>query len=160
MRTYFIRHTKGLNVDENTLRSLWNNDYIAIHFPCPDPNQKYESDSESVNPNDYKKTSAKQAIGTFKTIEEKGGYICAEYRYYENYKIGFVSPDSKITIFPGKWGNKNREAKLKVIKLSCVKEITPQKAILFNNSIPRMGTVKGWNSCRDIIKKNGQGREN
>lgn len=23
MKTYFIRHTKGLDVDKNTLRSLW-----------------------------------------------------------------------------------------------------------------------------------------
>ena len=162
MRTYFIRHTKDLKIDDNTLRSLWDNDFIAIHFPWSKANpHPSELDSESLNENDYG-GSAKIAIKTFNTIANEGGYICAQYWNYSNYKIGYVSPGYEITIYPGKWGDKKNEgrvAKLKVIKLSCVKEIEPLKSVLINNGRPRQGTVKGWNSCGDIIKKMVEGEK-
>jgi hypothetical protein len=159
MRTYFIRHTKDLDIDEDTLRYLWDNDFIAIHFPWSKSNPRpSELDSESLNENDYE-GSAKQGIKTFNTIAEEGGYICAQYRNQNNYKIGYVSRGYKIAIFPGKWGSKNKVAKLKVMKISNVKEVGPLKSVLINNVRPRQGTVRCWMACGDIIQKMVDGQK-
>jgi len=33
MRTYFVRHTEALDINDETRRRLWDEGRVAIHFP-------------------------------------------------------------------------------------------------------------------------------
>ena len=97
MKTYFIRHTEKLDINEKTFGRLLNDNLIGIHFPyLVSENEKF--DTTSLNPNDYEKTSWKKAINSFVTLAKEGGYVCAEYRTLQGaeYVNNFETPLIRI----------------------------------------------------------------
>lgn len=157
MKSYFIRHTKGMAVVEDAIDYLWKQDKIAIHFPFEDETKKHVEDSTSVDEKDYKKTNAKRAISTFSELNTSGGYIWAEYRNRKYAKVGKIVPES-FEIYVTKWlpgrFTYERKAKLKTLQIDrkSVKVISPSKAMSLRAARPRQGTIRRWPSVKDRLK--------
>ena len=71
-------------VVEDDRNHLWDENKIAIHF----------EDRESMDEKDYRTKVAKNAVRTFRTMNDDGGYIWAEYRNIDHIKIGIVNQSS------------------------------------------------------------------
>lgn len=151
MNTYFVRHSSKLDLDGTTLNQLWNDDYIALHYPCDNRNDFSSGDAKSTNPEDYSgkySGKASSCLKTFKELAKNGGYVFSVYKNNPGGKIGYVAPDSKIELLSGVWGQKNgcdgREAILKVIKLNGAKNLSAQGSISLKSVQPRQGTACRW----------------
>lgn len=94
MNTYFIRHTHNFGVIDEAVEKLWKKNKVAIHFPGISWPPPEHPDSSSINPDDYTKRNEKNAIGCFRELNERGGYIWAEYRNKKDVKIGKIIPRS------------------------------------------------------------------
>jgi len=154
MKTYFIRHTEKLDIDEKTFDRLLYNNLIGIHFPyLASKNEKF--DTTSLNPNDYKKTSWKKAINSFVGLAKEGGYVCAEYRTLQGALIGFIPPNTKIKLMKGVWGDKkkqSRKAILKTLPLKKAHRIDPKEYLVISSGRPRQGTISIWPSVGKRIE--------
>lgn len=146
MKTFFSRHSSTLDIDEATYNYLWDNEYMAIHYP--NSNEKSIDDCTSINPNDYS-GSAKKSLNALHKISKDGGYIFAVYENKDYYKIGYVEPETKIELIKGKWGRKNglngRIAILKGVKFKTSIIINPIDALSLTCAQPRQGTLCTWN---------------
>ena len=164
MKTYFIRHTERMDIDEATFDKIVKDDLIAIHFPF-DKSGDEKIDSESIDPDDYFKKNHEEAMKTLtqfpkkggyeamKTLtqlSEKGGYVCAEYRTVDGAIVGKINPETKIKLLEGKWGNRNqqqgRKATLKTLHLEKVKAIPPSEYLIISLGRPRQGTIRVWHN--------------
>jgi len=145
--TYFIRHSSALDIDAETLETLWAEDKIAIHYPHDEHGTFANGDSRSINPKDYV-SSAKSALQRLLNLAIDGGYVFATYRGRPGGKVGFVKPGSTVELFHGNWGNqnnlKNREAVLKGLRLTQVRNLTAGEAIFLTAVQPRQGTFCQW----------------
>lgn len=83
-----------MSVEDTDLDRLWDENRIAIHFPG-----EAEHDSRSLDPNDYAKSSDRQAIRCFGSLATNGGYVWAEHRSQSNIKIGKIMPQKPKTRF-------------------------------------------------------------
>lgn len=153
MDSYFIRHTKTMLVEDSDLDEVWNQDKIAIHFSGDG-----EEDSKSLDPDDYRKPSERQAIRCFKSLADNGGYVWVEHRSQINVKVGKVmlqepeffsatwtqSSDSKYADRVGK------EAVLKTLQLQpeSVKLVRPHEAMSLRAARRRQGTISRWWACK------------
>lgn len=155
MKTYFIRHTEQLDIDEATFDKIVKDDLIAIHFPF-DKSGDEKIDSESIDPDDYIKKNHKEAMKTLTQLSEKGGYVCAEYRTVDGAIVGKINPETKIKLLEGKWGNRNqqqgRKAILKTLHLEKVKAIPPSEYLIISSGRPRQGTIKVWHNVGERIE--------
>ncbi|WP_210397372.1 hypothetical protein [Motiliproteus sediminis] len=146
-KTYFIRHSGQLDVDDHTIDLLWNGDFIGLHFPQDNVAPFEDGDSKSLDPNDYKDT-ARHSLERFHTLAREGGYVFAAYRDKEGAKLGYVAPDSTVELLRGKWGQldefEGRDAILKVLKLSSTKQLTALQSISFKAVQPQQGTFCQW----------------
>lgn len=146
MKTFFCRHSSELDIDHATLTYLWNHDYMAIHYPHDEKGNK-EVDSKSLKPNDYA-GGAKKAMNAIHNISKEGGYVFVTFEHMDEYKIGFIEPNTPIELISGKWGNKNklngREAILKGLKFKQSKIINPINALSLTCAQPRQGTICHW----------------
>lgn len=162
MKTFFCRHSSKLDVDRDTLEFLWNNDYMAIHYPTTIDGWNEEADSESLNPMDYT-TFAKRAINALHKIAKKGGYVFAVYGHKSDYKIGFIEPNTKIEIVEGTWGNKGkvqgRVAKLKALKFKSSKIIKRGDALSLTCAQPQQGTLCEWHKVKNRVENYYNGTE-
>lgn len=160
MKTFFSRHGSHLDIDDDTYQALWDNDLAGIHYPTDKSGWSEESDSEEIDPNQYD-GSAKKSLNTMHKLAKEGGYICAVYEPFDQIKVAKVSPNSKISIFEGRWGKKNnvqgRTAKLKVIKLKQVQTLNPTEALVLRTAQPRQGTFSEWriigNKVKQLVEK-------
>lgn len=147
MKTFFCRHSSKLDIDDETFNNLWENDYMAIHYPTSKHERNETSDCESTNPNDYS-GSAKKAINALNKISRHGGYVFSVYENQNDYKIGLVEPNSEIELIEGKWGNKHgvkgRTAILKAIKFKKSKVLNRLDALSLTCAQPRQGTICEW----------------
>jgi hypothetical protein len=143
-------------IDENTINRLLNENRIAIHYPERPDGITGDSDSKSLNPNDYHR-AAKGAIRALVELARDGGYVCAEYHGYTKVKIGKVSPETIIDLFEGQWAPENenapRDAILKSIRLSEVKEIHPEDYATIWVGRPRQGTLQRWSNAGTVIEQ-------
>lgn len=159
-KTYFARHSSGLDLDNDTIKYLWDNDYVAIHYPHSKNNDFEEGDSQSLDPNDYANT-AKSALIRMKQLAEQGGYIFAVYRDEAGGKIGYVKPGSQVELIPGKWGNKHgrqgRDAILKAIKVGQVKNLSAGDSISLKSAQPRQAAFVQWSKCGSRVKSMVEG---
>lgn len=161
MKSYFVRHTRGIAVLEKAIDYLWEQDKIGIHFP-----EVYEEraatpedvqDSVSINKNDYEGRGAKRGISTFSELNANGGYIWAEYQNRENVKIGKIVPHS-FDIYETKWlpGEfpYQRKALLKTLRIDRknVRIITPNEAMALRAARPIQGTITRWPSAKNRLK--------
>lgn len=152
--TYFIRHSSALDVDASTLEDLWAADRIAIHFPRDESGTFVNGDSRSLNPADYGGHS-KSVMQRFLGLARDGGYVFATYRGKQGGKVGYVTPGSSPELFPGFWGSKNnhkgREATLKSLPLSQVRNLRADEAISLVAVQPRQGTFCRWRKIGGIV---------
>jgi hypothetical protein len=146
-KTYFIRHSSALDVDKETLDALWVGDYIGIHYPRDKSGTFHNGDSHSLDPADYEGTS-RSCLKRLLNLAKNGGYVFAVYRGKSGGKIGYIEPGSKVELFSGHWGSKNkhdqRQATLKVIKLSKSKNLSAEQSISLKSVQPRQGTFCHW----------------
>ena len=147
LKTYFVRHSSKLDLDNYTLGLLWDGDYVGIHYPHDIHGTFSKHDAKSTDPKDYEGT-AKSCMNKFQEIAKNGGYIFAVYKHQSGGKIGYVEPNSKVELLHGVWGSKNgnegREAILKVLKLMSPKNLSAQESISLKSVQPRQGTTCQW----------------
>ncbi|USH03742.1 hypothetical protein K6Q96_07050 [Grimontia kaedaensis] len=160
MKTYFIRHSSALDLDDATIKLLRTGNYIAIHYPT-DKNGNFEDgDSTSLDPNDYD-GRGKSSLKKLHEIASNGGYVFSVYRGFEGAKLGFVKPGSKVKILKGLWGRKGaysgREAVIKVIQLDRSKELSAAESISFKSVQPRQGTICHWRKVGSRVRSKLEG---
>jgi len=145
MKTFFIRHTKELNIDIKTFNKLMNENYIFIHFPY-EHSKDEPHDSKSTNPDDYSFKNARDALKTLNALSKQGGYVCAEYYIKNGAIVGKIEAGTKINLLKGKWGDRNpgRTAVLKRLKLQKVKHVSHDKYLMLSAGRPQRGTIKIW----------------
>lgn len=154
MKTYFVRHTKELSIDSDTIKRFWKENRIAIHFPyTKGHNRTTDSDSISLDPLDYEK-SDKQAIKTLVEISKNGGYICSRNSYFpDECLVGKVEPKTKIEICNGYWDNtKEHLAQYKTFRLEKPQKIKTQYLLAVLAGVPRQGTIREWKAYKDRIE--------
>ena len=155
VETFFIRHTEKLDIDQETRDRLWRERLVAVHYPH-DSTGPGDTDSESLDPEDYTDRSSKSAIRYINELAKSGGYVCAEYFGHDCVLVGKVPPGSHVQLFRGRWGGLNgldgREAVLKTVKLSQVIEVQPGTCAPIMVARPRQGTIMHWHKAKDAIK--------
>lgn len=147
MQTFFCRHSSELDIDSETRQFLWDNNYLAIHYPTSKKGWDDKQDSQSLNPKDYS-GSALKAMNAMQKLSHEGGFVCCVYESQNLYKIGKVLPNTPIEILSGKWGKKNgldgRIASLKALRITEHKTLTPAETLSLTSVQPRQGTICVW----------------
>jgi len=147
MKTYFIRHTNSLRIDDATREKLWADRRIAIHFPDNSNGRMGPRDNSSLDPNDYPKKGRKQ-MRTLCELAKTGGYVCAEHYGKSDCLLGYVKPGSKIDLVRGHWdgesGYGSRKAILKSLRLGRVRLLAPCDSAVILVGRPRQGTIAHW----------------
>lgn len=161
MKTYYIRHTKKLDIDNITRVHLWKNRKIAIHFPEYKDGKidKNKKDNDSLDPNDYS-GAGKGAMRTLRELANDGGYVCTQYFIpdKDDYEclVGYINPNSKIEFIKGTWGDlkgcRGKTAILKALSLQKVKSIEPSKQISLLIGRPQQGTIGRWKKAGEKVK--------
>lgn len=157
MKTYYIRHTKDLDIDNITRVHLWKNRKIAIHFPHDKDGILREKDNDSLDPNDYSGDD-KGAITVLNELAKDGGYVCAEYSLPDKNEclVGYVKPHSEIKFIQGTWGDlkgySGRPAILKALSLQKVKVIKPSEQTKLLIGRPRRGTIARWHEADEKVE--------
>jgi len=161
MNTFFIRHSTGIDIDDDTRQRLWKERRIAIHFPHEKTGKIGERDRSSINPDDYI-GSAKRCMRTLVELAKEGGYICAQHYPHERWMLGLVRPKSKIELVRGAWGERygmqGRTAVLKTLRLSKVKLVHPLDYAVLSVGRPRQGTIMRWHLAGKTIESLVKGR--
>ncbi len=93
-KTYFIRHTCNLDIDEKIRKYLWEKRILAVGYPH-DKRGRWVEDNRSLDPEDYD-SRGKRAIRALNRLAEGGGAVFAEYWWQKNGLIGSVKPASKV----------------------------------------------------------------
>lgn len=161
MKTYFVRHTKKLDINAQTRARLWDERRIAIHYPHDIHNKVRKRDNASLNVQDYPRR-AKGAMRALNELAKHGGYVCAEYFGHDECLVGTVKPGSKIQRLYGEWGTLNecdgREAILKSLKLERVRFVNPHDRAVILVGRPRQGTIMRWKTPGQAIADLVEGR--
>jgi hypothetical protein len=161
MNTYYIRHTKKLDVDEATRRRLWSDRRIAIHFPYGKDGKLHKRDNRSLDPDDYPSRDGK-AVRALRGLAKDGGYVCAEFVHHSECILGYVKPSSRIDLVRGTWGSRNkhdgREAILKSLRLEKVKLIMPCLSAVILVGRPRQGTMMRWKRAGKTVENIVKGK--
>ena len=127
---------------------------MAIHYPSVLGGDD-SIDTESLDPRDYD-VAGKRAMNALINVSENGGYIFAVYEHEDNYKIGFIEPNTEIEIITGDYGNKNglqpRVAKLKALKFQESKILNSIDAISLTCVQPRQGTLCIWHKVKKRVE--------
>jgi hypothetical protein len=161
MNTYYIRHTKGLDINDATRQGLWDERRIAIHFPNNKTGKLGKRDNASLDLADYPKDGQKP-MRALAELAKNGGYVCAEYFQHSECILGYIRPDSKIELIRGTWGSKygydGREAILKSLQLERVKLVNPSDLAVIFSARPRQGTIMRWRRAGNTVENAVEGR--
>jgi hypothetical protein len=150
MNSYFARLTKGMEVDDQTAKQVWNQKQIAIHF----------QDIASCNPDDYS-GAGRSAMKILNEIAEHGGYVWSQNYTTPDIMVGIVRPGSEIKIVKGRWttepskeyaAHAGRESILKTLKLEAVATKTPDLVTHLSLACPRHKTISRWPSVGSRLK--------
>jgi hypothetical protein len=151
METYFIRHTRTLDISEATRQRLWDERLIAIHYPYDRNGTLVDAgDNENLDPADYS-GKAKQNMNDLHRLATNGGYVCAEYFGHTELLIGIVPPNTKLVLLRGEWGSSQCVATLKTVQLTDAKTLHPRDHCVIAASRPRMGTIPPWHAVGDAV---------
>lgn len=156
MKSYFVRHTNTLAIDEKTMNEIWNKDKFFIHYPVKDPRTKEEI--KTKNPNDYPTRGGKHSMKILLEISINGGYIWSECWTQDDIKIGFVKPNTNIEYIVKKCGNPKYEEDigkkviLKALPLEVKEIIKPKGLMSFRCARPRQVTISRWPSVKNRLK--------
>jgi len=155
MDTYYIRHTKELDIDGATRQRIWDDRRIAIHFPRKEDGKLHSKDNQSLDPADYPRRE-RRAIRALGNLAKDGGYVCAEYFQHSECILGYVEPATRIELIRGGWGSidryPHRKAILKSLRLKKVKLISPCDSAVFLVRRPRQGTIMRWRRTGKTIE--------
>jgi hypothetical protein len=147
MKTYFIRHSSELDINQAMLDRMWEEQYAGIHYPHDRHGTFKEGDCTSLDPKDYD-DRGRSSMNILQTIAQEGGYVYTTYRGIPGAKLGIVKPGSQVQLLRGEWGSKNglqgREAILKVLKLDKVINLTAVASLPMSTVQPRQGTICEW----------------
>jgi len=161
MNTYFIRHTNGMWIDDETRRRLWNSRRIAIHFGRHHTVKKMSRDCTSINPEDYRR-SGRKCVRILRELADAGGFVCAQHAGHDEWMVGCVRPRSKIELFKGKWRDDcefhGQIAVLKTLRLTEVKLVNPLDYAVLAVGRPRQGTIMQWHLAGRTIAGLVEGR--
>jgi hypothetical protein len=161
MKTFFCRHSSALDIDSETHQFLWDNNYMAIHYPTSKKGWDDQQDSQSLDPKDYS-GSALKGMNALHKLASDGGFVFCVYESQNQYKIGKVLPNTPIEILTGKWGNKNglegRIASLKGLKIVEYKTLSPTEAISLTCVQPRQGTICVWSKVGKKVQNLVEGK--
>jgi hypothetical protein len=161
MMTYFCRHTRDLDVDDDTRHQIWENRKIAIHFPQDNRGKLQDEDASSIDPDDYA-GSARRALRALVNLAAEGGYVCSQHYRFDEVQIGYVLPGSRIELMSGKWGKihgyEGRTAILKTVQLNRVRSVKPSDHAIILVGRPRQGTLMRWPSAGKVIENLVEGR--
>lgn len=91
MKTYFIRHSSELDIDQAMLKHMWDEQYAGIHYPHDRHGRLHEEDNASLNPEDYV-SSGRSSLSILKNLGNEGGYVYSTYRGMPGAKLGVVRP--------------------------------------------------------------------
>lgn len=156
LKTFFVRHTHKLDIDDDFRERLWREGYVAVHYPHDNSPESRHSDSRSVNPADYS-GRGKSAIKYINLLANNGGYVCADYHRETHALVGWVEPNAKVELLEGCWGSANeqdgRKAILKAVKLSKVREVSPAACAPIFAARPRQGTIMYWHKAGSAIQR-------
>jgi hypothetical protein len=136
-KAVFIRHK--MRTTTEILEDLWDKRQIAIHY----------EDKLSINPDDYEKAAAKNALKRLHKYCNMGVVVGAVYRKIRpvDMLVGIIPKGSKITPI-------NRYGKdyiYKVVQLQNVKEISLRDYPLLAAIQPRLATIIGWPGAFDSL---------
>ncbi len=155
MRTYFVRHTRELDLDDATRETLWRRQIIAVHYPHDKHGNLGRRDNSSLNPDDYV-GAGRKSMRVIGEIAKDGGYMCAEYYRHAECLVGYVEPNSCIEILRGRWGCLNdqegREATLKCLPLRKTRIIERAAMAVILVGRPRQGTISRWPGAGKLIE--------
>lgn len=156
MKTYYIRHTIDLDVDDDTRETIWKKRKIAIHFPLQRTGKLGHADNQSLNLKNHPDDQRRQ-VRDVKELAKHGGYVCAEYYPQHRCLIGLVKPDTRIQFLKGRWGDRNDRSGLQAIlwTLSVTRVATIHRQWQPNITIgrPRRGTISVWHSAGNRIER-------
>lgn len=160
MKTFFCRHSSELDIDSETHQFLWDNNYLAIHYPTSKKGWDDQADCQSLYPKDYS-GSALKGMNALHKLSTEGGIVFCVYEHQNRYKIGKVLPDTPIEILTGRWGKKNglegRTAFLKALKIEEYQILTPAEALPLTCAQPRQGTICIWSKVGKRVQNLVQG---
>ena len=154
MRSYFIRYTEKLLIQNEDLVNLWREDRIAIHYPDKSSGRERE-DSRSLDPDDYK-NGDKTAVARLVELATDGGYVWTESFISEGKvaKVGCVEPQTDVELCDATWDLRGRSdvlgrkssdpAVLKTVKLSKAKIVSRREQVGLRAGRPRQGTIAHW----------------
>ena len=139
MQTVFIRH--NLNSKPETLKHLWDERLVAIHF----------ENFRSTNPDDYG-SSGKRALKRLWKYCDSGAIVGASFRTIKPNQmlVGEIEKGSKVELLElGKLSDKDDI--YKVVKLKNVQEVSYLDYPLLAAIQPRLGTLTGWPSAENYL---------
>jgi hypothetical protein len=162
MNTYFIRHTEKMAIDDGSMRNLFEEGLIAVHFPHSRGGTLLEQDNDSIDPDDYAPRRGRRAITILKEIADNGGYVAAEYRIDHEIKrlVGYIPPGQIELIRDARWRGgfypkrpDGHPAVLKSLGFENYSEVSPGKHLVIFAGRPRQGTLRRWPGAGERIQR-------
>lgn len=158
-QTYFVRHTRTLAAEREDLRTLFDRDRFAIHYPGPG-----ETDLRTIDPSEYPSGSSdRTAMKTLNTLLQNGGYVWAQYYFTPLVKIGFVEPNTEVEFFDSTWARYESRlgdpAILKAVPMTKVRTIKSGEQMVLRATRPRQGTISRWPSAGQRVEYAVEGRK-
>ena len=165
MQTFYIRHTRDIQIEPEFWNRLRAENRIAIHFPNVEGETDDDPDTRSLNPSDYR-TAGKKALNAFHALSKHGGYVCAEF-FQDTERgilsptciVGRVEPGTPIELIEGRWWQWDKLAVLKTIRLRQVREIPASRQPVLLSGRPRQGTVMRWHRVGSFVRDLVEGRD-
>lgn len=155
MKTYFIRHSSELDVEQAMLDGMWEQQLVGIHYPQDRHGKLLGKDNASLDPVDYAK-GVQGNIKRLNALTEEGGYVYSRYRGIPGAKLGVVHPGSQVQLLKGRWGKQNglegREAVIKAIRLDRVINLSATDSLPLSTVQPRQGTICQWHKINKRVK--------
>ena len=156
MTTYFARHTKRIDIDQETRDLLWREQWVAIHYNrYKDGHEWYTKESVSWDPAEYPE-NGKKPLRALMQLAEEGGYVCATYGDHDTCLVGYVAPHSAREIIEGRRGSmhgvEGRCTLLKGVRLQRVKEVVPRHHTGIFVGAPQQTTLTRWVAVKSRIE--------
>ncbi len=156
MTTYYSRHGRRLDVSRDTRRRLWDDRWVAIHFPEQADGSLGIADSESVDPADYPQNAAVN-VRALRELAEHGGYVVSEHLGHDEYMVGYVAPNTPVELLRGEWGeygtHAGRPAVMKGVRLPDAQLLTVAELGPILQRRPAQATLRRWQRAGTEIEE-------
>lgn len=150
MTTYYSRHGRRLDVSRETRRRLWEDRWVAIHFPEQADGSIGLEDSDSVDPTDYPQSAAVN-VRALRELAEHGGYVVSEHLGHDEYLVGYVAPGTPVELLHGEWGeygsHPGRPAVMKGVRVPDAQLLNAGDIGPILQRRPAQATLRRWPSA-------------